>query len=93
MAACGSALQLGTPARVPLAASTRAAHARMQIPKAAEGAEQTTDVVVPAATFVPPEVGEGFAGIPGAIELLQPDHPVLSKLLAKVPEEMRAPGA
>lgn len=41
------------------------------------------------AAFVPPEVGPGFAGIGDAIELLEPEHPVLSKLLEKVPEDAR----
>lgn len=93
-AAAASALQISPSVRLPSAPRTPML-ARMQVPEAPPETETTPAVApaaeeMPAATpvaFTPPEVGSGFAGIKGAIELLAPEHPVLTKLLAKVTEE------
>jgi len=78
------ALNVGAPARVPRAIG---AAARAAVSMEAIEADAPVDAA-PAAAFVPPEVGSGFAGIPGAIELLEPEHPVLTKLLAKARDDV-----
>lgn len=83
-----SALNVAAPVRPARAVVAAARSAVVNMQDVAEKSD-VADVPAAAPAFVPPELGSGFGGIPGAIELLTPDHPVLSKLLAKVPDDIK----